>query len=75
MSVIVLAKSDDACAPSLSVLMRFDGNVKAFCSGGLLRHESNSELDSRSQVFVGLLLATLWLAGILFLSRSIAERR
>jgi hypothetical protein len=53
-----LEKFDDACAPSLSVLMRFDGKCQRllFCSG----HESRSELDSRSHVSVGLALSSKW---------------
>ena len=47
MSVTVLAKFDDACALSLSMLMGFDGNVKTFCSVGSSGHGSHSELDSR----------------------------
>lgn len=56
--------------------MGFDGNVKIFCSGGLSGHESHFELDSRPPAFVGLLLTTKWLTGILLpaLSRSIAGK-
>jgi hypothetical protein len=58
MSVVVLAKFDDTCAPSLSVLMGFDGNVKPSVLVDYRDTNLILELDLRSQVLAGLLLTT-----------------